>query len=154
MDHETGRWHSRTGTHKHDVRVIANSNIDALTSPTKPAWVFIMKLHERGDASVSFPDGCYVTNVGWETPEVGDRNLTEYYSEFNEHTVSSINKLLTFPTRLERTYRFKLECFGNDELNGYTAEQLIEKRFSEKNETDPWFSSYGYEVMVDHFYCF
>jgi len=131
MNHLTGKWHQRLGTHKHWIRAIDDPLIDG----TGLCWVYCMDLTKPGHAGMAFPDGCYLTNFGWETPEVGDRNLIEYYEHIHQ--------------RIERTYRFKIEAFGDDSIQGYSAEYLLEKRFSLQVETDDWRDSYGYEVMVD-----
>lgn len=109
------------------------------------SWVFVMDLTKPGAAGGDFnPDGAWVTSIGWETPEIGDRKPIEYYEAPQG-------------TRKEIVTRFAIEAFTDDKRDQtYSADTLLGLRFERHptigikpslNET--WYHSTAYEVLVD-----
>jgi len=113
-------------------------------------WVFLMDLTKAGSSGPAlWPNGPWVTAVGWETPEVGDRRPIEYYTQ-KDYDGNELEKK-------EIITRFAIEAFGDDTRDPiYTAEELVGLRF--ENNTDigivpgtaeTWYNSTGYELLVD-----
>jgi len=135
LDHTLGLWHERLGNMQY-----AKFGYD---DDGQHCWVYIMDLTRPGASGVAFPAGCWVTSFGWETPELGDRDLINFYREGGRHT-----KFMS--------YQFTVEGFGEDEVMGYSAEYLLKKRFTNRGgfglpvePDDDWFLSVGYEMLVD-----
>lgn len=113
-------------------------------------WVFLMDLTKPGASGPAlWPNGPWVTAVGWETPEVGDRNPIEYYTQMN-YDGSPLE-------RKEIITRFAIEAFGDDTRDPvYTAEELVGLRFEGNQDigivpgtAEIWYNSTGYELLVD-----
>lgn len=137
MNYETGEWHKKEGTMEYMTFAYTEGD-----GSSTPAWVFIMDITKAGTSGLPFPDGAWLTSFGWETPEIGDRNLIDYYE--------------TNPVRKEMTISFNIEAFGDDTILGYSAEYLMRKRFTNLGgfgipiePGDDWVDSSGYEVLVD-----
>lgn len=121
------------------------SNIKPTGMTRDYSWVFLMDLTKPGATGGDFnPNGAWLTSIGWETPEIGDRKPIEYYEAPQG-------------TRREIVARFAIEAFGDDTRDPtYTAETLLALRFEhhpkwgiKPGPAETWYQSTAYEVLVD-----
>lgn len=113
-------------------------------------WVFLMDMTKPGASGPAlWPNGPWVTAVGWETPEVGDRRPIEYYTQ-KDYDGNELE-------RKEIVTRFAIEAFGDDTRDPvYSAEELVRLRFENEpnigvrpGTAEAWYNSTGYELLVD-----
>ncbi len=135
MNSNTGVWHSKQDTSEYMKFAYVDEG-------NRPCWVYIMDITKAGTSGMSFPDGAWVTAFGWETPEIGDRSMIDYYTKNSSRRMMNIS--------------FSIEAFGDDTRMGFSAEYLMRKRFSNLSgyglpiePGDNWADSSYYEVLVD-----
>lgn len=93
------------------------------------------------NAEVPGSDLALFTAFGWETPEIGDRRLIEYYN-FKDYLGEDVEY------RVSLIANFKLEAFGNTE----TLQKRFYKQYLggvEPEPDDDWISTSKYELLVD-----
>ncbi len=136
---ETGDWPAATGN-------MMYQRFAYMDDGDRPCWVYIIRTESPGVSGVGFPGGPWVTAFGWETPEIGDRSLINYYE----------NPTNPADTRREMSMQFSIEAFGDEtHAGGRSAEYLMGKRFERtsfgvpREPGDTWMSSSAYEVLVD-----
>lgn len=140
-------------TYKDAYRTPQNSELSR-----NHCWVYILDLRSPSGSGGTFPEGAMLTAIGWETPEIGDRNPIQYYQGVNYHD-NTDSPSYTYPTNPKHrviTTRYAIEAFADDLVDSsYTAERLLALRFEnaswgvkpKANET--WWNSRGYEILVD-----
>lgn len=135
MNSNTGAWHTKQDTSEYMKFAYVDDG-------NRPCWVYIMDVTKAGTSGMFFPDGAWVTAFGWETPEIGDRSLIDYYTKNASRRMMNMS--------------FTVEAFGDDTQLGFSAEYLLRKRFTNLagyglaiEPGDAWQDSSYYEVLVD-----
>lgn len=142
MNPETGAWHVPDGDMIHSKFYYEDDD-------GRPCWVYIMNVSAPGKSDLHeiFRNGAWVTAFGWETPEIRDRYLIDYYENLTGDPAKDV--------RREMTMQFSIEAFGDDTTLNMTATELMAKRFERASfgtprvPGDTWMQSSAYEVLVD-----